>query len=102
MYIYIVRLIQHLRDLALRSPAKAAVCVGHSMLFRRIFRRVFAKNAGGGGGWADSPLGRMLQEHVLANCGVAALDLDSNGAIIESRLLFGSGFRIGHVDPAED
>ena len=78
------------------------MCVGHSMLFRRIFRKVFAKNAGGGGGWADSPLGRMLQEHVLANCGVAALDLDSNGAIIESRLLFGSGFRIGHVDPSED
>ena len=111
------RLIAHLRDVAASSPSKAAVCVGHSQLFRRIFSKHFAKLAeaqargygGGGGGpgvekpeWHKSELGKMLQTTVLANCGVVALDLDQSGCIQEARLLFGSSFRAGHFDAAHD
>ena len=111
------RLITHLRDVAASSPSKAAVCVGHSHLFRRIFSKHFAKLAeaqargygGGGGGpgverpeWHKSELGKMLQTTVLANCGVVALDLDQSGCIQEARLLFGSSFRAGHFDAAHD
>ena len=111
------RLIAHLRDVAASSPSKAAVCVGHSHFFRRIFSKHFAKLAeaqargygGGGGGpgverpeWHKSELGKMLQTTVLANCGVVALDLDQSGCIQEARLLFGSSFRAGHFDAAHD
>lgn len=98
------RLVGHLRQLAAAAPSKAAVCVGHSMLFRRVFRNHFGRIArsSGGSAWESSELGQMLQKHVLLNCGMVALDLDDNGALFDIRLLFGSGFRTGWTEPGHD
>lgn len=100
----IERLVRHLRELAAAAPSKAAVCVGHSMLFRRVFSNHFGKQARalGGSAWDSSEMGQLLQKYVLLNCGMVALDLDDTGALLDTRLLFGSGLRTGWIEPSDE